>query len=234
MFAFCKDRVPRWNTISISGYHIREAGCTAAQEVASPRQRHRLRHRRADGGARGGRIRAAAVLLLQRPQPPPRGGGEVPRGPASLARIMTERFGARDQRSCMLRFHAQTAAACSRPSSREQHRAVAVQALAAFSEAASRCTPTRWTRLSPAHRGLRAARLRTSRCSPTSPARRHADPLGGSYAVEAMTRRIEEEPRPTSPNRRPRRLRQPSASCSAKSRSRRTATSRTSSRRRAS
>src|SRR3989449_3828159 len=34
MFAFCKDRVPRWNTISISGYHMREAGCTAAQEVA--------------------------------------------------------------------------------------------------------------------------------------------------------------------------------------------------------
>src|SRR5260370_16830966 len=33
MFAFCKDRVPRWNTISISGYHMREAGCTAAQEV---------------------------------------------------------------------------------------------------------------------------------------------------------------------------------------------------------
>ena len=34
IFAFCRERVPRWNTISISGYHIREAGCTAAQEVA--------------------------------------------------------------------------------------------------------------------------------------------------------------------------------------------------------
>src|SRR5207244_12452053 len=34
MFAFCKDRVPHWNTISVSGYHIREAGCTAVQEVA--------------------------------------------------------------------------------------------------------------------------------------------------------------------------------------------------------
>jgi len=34
IFAFCKDRVPRWNTISISGYHMREAGCTAVQEVA--------------------------------------------------------------------------------------------------------------------------------------------------------------------------------------------------------
>ena len=34
VFAFCKDRVPRWNTISVSGYHLREAGCTAVQEVA--------------------------------------------------------------------------------------------------------------------------------------------------------------------------------------------------------
>src|SRR3989441_7600953 len=33
-FAYCKERVPRWNTISISGYHMREAGCTAVQEVA--------------------------------------------------------------------------------------------------------------------------------------------------------------------------------------------------------
>ena len=80
IFAFCRERVPRWNTISISGYHIREAGCTAAQEVAfTLANGDRLREGGAGGGARGRRLRAAALVLLQRPQQPPRGGRQVPR-----------------------------------------------------------------------------------------------------------------------------------------------------------
>ena len=110
MFAFCKGRVPRWNTISISGYHIREAGCTAAQEVGFTL---------ANAVAYVTAARAAGLEvdefapqlsfffnahnhLLE----------EVAKFRAARrlwARIMTERFGARDPRSCMLRFHAQTA-----------------------------------------------------------------------------------------------------------------------------
>ena len=84
-FAFCRDEVPRWNTISISGYHIREAGSDAVQEVAFTL---------ADGiayveaaraaRARGRRLRAAAVVLLQRARAPARGGREVPRGAAPV------------------------------------------------------------------------------------------------------------------------------------------------------
>ena len=55
IFAFCRDRAPEWNTISISGYHIREAGSTAVQEVAfTLGQRHRLRGSGAGAGPGGG------------------------------------------------------------------------------------------------------------------------------------------------------------------------------------
>ena len=81
IFEYCHEHIPRWNTISISGYHFREKGCSAVQEVAftlSPR--HRLR---AGGGrprARRRRLRAAPGVLLQRPQQRLPGGREVPRG----------------------------------------------------------------------------------------------------------------------------------------------------------
>ena len=85
IFACCRERVPRWNTISISGYHMREAGCTAAQEVAfTLANGDRLRAGRAGGRARRRRVRAAALVLLQRPQQPPRGGRQVPGRPAAV------------------------------------------------------------------------------------------------------------------------------------------------------
>ena len=84
-FAFCRERVPRWNTISISGYHLREAGSTAAQEVAFTLANGIAYVTAAqEAGTQGRRVRAAALLLLQRPQQPPRGGGQVPGGPAAV------------------------------------------------------------------------------------------------------------------------------------------------------
>ena len=84
-FAWCKAEVPKWNTISISGYHIREAGCDAVQEVAFTL---------ADGiayveaavkaGPRRRRVRRAAELLLQRAQRAHRGGRQVPRRAAAV------------------------------------------------------------------------------------------------------------------------------------------------------
>src|SRR5438034_9381008 len=106
MFAFCKDRVPRWNTISISGYHMREAGCTAAQEVGFTL---------ANAVAY---VTAAQAVGLEVDEFAPQLSfffnahnhllEEIAKFRAARrlwARIMTDRFGARDPRSGMLRFH---------------------------------------------------------------------------------------------------------------------------------
>ena len=108
-FAFCRDEVPRWNTISVSGYHIREAGSDAVQEVAFTL---------ADGIAY---VEAARDAGLAVDDFAPRISfffnahanllEEVAKFRAARrlwARIMRERFGAQDPRSLMLRFHAQT------------------------------------------------------------------------------------------------------------------------------
>src|SRR5690554_814871 len=110
VFAYCKTEVPRWNTISISGYHIREAGCTAVQEVAFTL---------ANGIAY---VQAALDAGLEVDQFAPRLSfffvarstllEEVAKFRAARrlwARIMRERFGAKDPKSQMLRFHTQTA-----------------------------------------------------------------------------------------------------------------------------
>jgi hypothetical protein len=75
--AFCTESVPKWNTISVSGYHIREAGATAAQELAfTAARRHRVRAARGGRRARRRSLRAAHLVLLQRPQRSARGGVE--------------------------------------------------------------------------------------------------------------------------------------------------------------
>src|SRR6266478_2983318 len=110
IFSWCRDNVPKWNTISISGYHIREAGSTAVQEVAFTL---------ADGIAY---VEAALKAGLSIDEFAPQLSfffnahndllEEIAKYRAARqlwARIMAERFGAKDPRSLMLRFHAQTA-----------------------------------------------------------------------------------------------------------------------------
>src|SRR5262250_1613144 len=110
IFAWCRDHLPRWNTISISGYHIREAGSTAIQEVAFTL---------ADGIAY---VAAALDAGLAVDEFAPQLSfffnvhsdflEEIAKFRAARrlwARIMRERFAAKDERSLMLRFHAQTA-----------------------------------------------------------------------------------------------------------------------------
>ena len=85
IFAYCAANVPKWNTISISGYHIREAGSTAVQEIAfTLANAHRLRAGGDRRRARRRRLRAAAVVLLERAQQLLRGGRQVPRRPADV------------------------------------------------------------------------------------------------------------------------------------------------------
>ena len=112
LFAYCGERIPRWNTISISGYHIREAGATAAQEIAFTL---------ANGIAY---VQAALDAGLEVDDFAPRLSfffachnnffEEVAKFRAARrlwARIMSERFEAKDPRSAMLRFHTQTGGA---------------------------------------------------------------------------------------------------------------------------
>ena len=85
LFAYCAERLPRWNTISISGYHIREAGSTAVQELAfTLANGDRLLRGGGRGRALARRVRRAALVLLQRPQRLLPGGREVPGGAAAL------------------------------------------------------------------------------------------------------------------------------------------------------
>ncbi|HEX2057980.1 MAG TPA: methylmalonyl-CoA mutase family protein [Actinomycetota bacterium] len=112
LFAYCRDRLPRWNTISISGYHMREAGCTAAQEIAFTI---------ADGIAY---VKAATEAGLDVDDFAPRLSfffachmnffEEVAKFRAARrlwAKVMKARFGATNPKSMMLRFHTQTGGA---------------------------------------------------------------------------------------------------------------------------
>ena len=196
-FAFCRERVPRWNTISISGYHLREAGSTAAQEVAFTL---------ANGIAY---VIAAQEAGLKVDEFAPQLSfffnahnnllEEVAKFRAARrlwARIMKDRFDARDPRSLMLRFHAQTAGSMLTAQQPENNIVrVAVQALAAvLGGCQSLHTNSMDEALSlPSEAAVRTA-LRTQQVlAHESGVADIVDPLGGSYSIERITRRIEEE-----------------------------------------
>ena len=196
-FAFCRERVPRWNTISISGYHLREAGSTAAQEVAFTL---------ANGIAY---VIAAQEAGLKVDEFAPQLSfffnahnnllEEVAKFRAARrlwARIMKDRFGARDPRSLMLRFHAQTAGSMLTAQQPENNIVrVAVQALAAvLGGCQSLHTNSMDEALSlPSEAAVRTA-LRTQQVlAHESGVADIVDPLGGSYSIERLTTRIEEE-----------------------------------------
>ena len=196
-FAFCRERVPRWNTISISGYHVREAGCTAVQEVAFTLS---------NGVAYVSAAREAGLRvddfapqlsfffnahnnLLE----------EVAKFRAARrlwARIMRDRFGARDPRSSMLRFHAQTAGSTLTAQQPENNVVrVTLQALAAvLGGCQSLHTNSMDEALAlPTEAAVRVA-LRTQQIlAHESGVADTIDPLAGSYSVERLTRQIEEE-----------------------------------------
>ena len=96
VFSFCAERVPRWNTISVSGYHIREAGATAAQELAfTLRDGVEYVQYGVDAGLGRRRLRAAAVVLLQLAQRFLRGDREYRAARRIWAHVMRDRFKAK-------------------------------------------------------------------------------------------------------------------------------------------
>ncbi|GAW67739.1 methylmalonyl-CoA mutase [Geoanaerobacter pelophilus] len=195
IFAYCKDNVPKWNTISISGYHIREAGSSAVQEVAFTL---------ADGIAY---VEAAVKAGLDVDEFAPRLAfffnahndllEEVAKFRAARrmwGRIMRDRFKAKDPRSQMLRFHTQTAG-CTLTAQQPDNNImrVTLQALAAvLGGTQSLHTNSRDEALAlPTEESVRIA-LRTQQViAYESGVADSIDPLAGSFMVEALTDKIE-------------------------------------------
>jgi methylmalonyl-CoA mutase, N-terminal domain len=197
VFAYCRTHVPRWNTISISGYHMREAGSTAVQEVAFTLA-NAIAYVEAARPA-GLDVDAFAPQLSFFFNAHNALVEEVAKFRAARrlwARVMRERFGARDPRSMMLRFHAQTAGSMLTAQQPENNVVrVTVQALAAvLGGCQSLHTNSMDEALAlPTERSVRLA-LRTQQIlAHESGVADVVDPLGGSFAVERLTADIEAE-----------------------------------------
>ncbi|HEX6489578.1 MAG TPA: methylmalonyl-CoA mutase family protein [Candidatus Dormibacteraeota bacterium] len=194
---FCTREVPRWNTVSVSGYHIREAGSTAAQELAFTL---------ADGFAyvdatleRGLKIDEFAPRLSFFFDAHIDFFEEIAKFRAARriwARHMKERYGARDPRSWKLRFHTQTAGVSLTAQQPEVNIArTAVEAMAAVLGGTQSLHTNAMDEVLalPSDKAARIA-LRTQQVLAfESGAANTVDPLGGSYFVEALTDRMEVE-----------------------------------------
>jgi methylmalonyl-CoA mutase N-terminal domain/subunit len=194
---YCSARVPKWNTISISGYHIREAGSTAAQELAFTLANGLEYVRR--GIARGMDVDEFAPRLSFFFDSHLDFFEEIAKFRAARriwARKLRDEFGAKDPRSWMLRFHTQTAGVSLTAQQPENNIVrTAFEALAAvLGGTQSLHTNSMDETLSlPTEKAVKIA-LRTQQVIAEEIEVAHvADPLGGSYFVEAMTDRLEAE-----------------------------------------
>jgi len=195
LFAYCGERMPKWNTISISGYHMREAGSTAVQEVAFTLANGIAYVQAAidaglgvdDFGPRLSFFFACHMNFLE----------EIAKFRAARrmwARIMGERFRAKDRRSLMLRFHTQTGGATLTAQQPENNIVrITLEALAAaLGGTQSLHTDSFDEALAlPTEHAVKIA-LRTQQIlAHESGIVDSADPLGGSYLVESLTNEIE-------------------------------------------
>jgi len=195
LFAYCADRIPRWNTISVSGYHMREAGSTAVQEVAFTLA-NAISYVQAaldaglDVDAFAPRVSfffACHMTFFE----------EVAKFRAARrmwARIMTERFGAKDPRSAMLRFHTQTGGATLTAQQPENNIVrTALEGLAAVLGGTQSLHTNSFDEALalPSERAAKIA-LRTQQViAHETGVADTADPLGGAYFVESLTNEIE-------------------------------------------
>ncbi|MGI9657776.1 MAG: methylmalonyl-CoA mutase family protein, partial [Gaiellaceae bacterium] len=199
LFAYCRDNIPKWNTISISGYHIREAGSTAAQELAFTLANGIAYCEAAVAaglspdafGARLSFFFNAHNHFFQ----------EVAKFRAARklwAEIMAERFSATNPKALALRFHTQTGGSTLTAQQPENNIVrVAIQALSAvcggtqslhtngFDEALA--LPTEQS----ARIALRTQQIMASEAGGTDT----ADPLGGAYFIESLTDELEQRAR---------------------------------------
>ncbi|MFM7210410.1 MAG: methylmalonyl-CoA mutase, partial [Actinomycetota bacterium] len=196
IFAYCREEIPRWNTISISGYHMAEAGATPVQEVAFTLADavEYVRAAVASGqhvdefAPRLAFFFVARTTFLE----------EVAKFRAARriwARIMKEEFGAQDPKSMMLRFHTQTAGVQLTAQQPEINLVrVAVQALGAVLGGTQSLHTNSYDEAIalPTEKAARLA-LRTQQViAYESDVTKTVDPFAGSYVVESLTDEIEE------------------------------------------
>ncbi len=195
LMAFCRSEVPNWNTISISGYHIREAGATAVQEVAFTLSNGRAYVRAAlDAGLAVDDFAPRLSFFFNAHNNLFEEVAKFRAARRMWARIMREEFSAKDPRSWMLRFHAQTAGSMLTSQQPDNNVVrVTIQALAAvLGGTQSLHTNSRDEALSlPSEEAARLA-LRTQQIlAQESGVADVVDPLGGSPLVEALTDEVE-------------------------------------------
>ena len=196
LFAYCRERIPKWNTISISGYHMREKGCSAVQEVGFTLANAIAYVQAAiDAGLAVDEFGPRLAFFFN-------GHNNVFQEVAKFraarrmwARIMRERFGAEDERSMKIRFHTQTGGVTL--AAQQPHNNIVRVALQGF---AAVCGGTQSLHTNgfdealalPSETAARIA-LRTQQIlAHESGAADTADPFAGSYFVEALTDEIEE------------------------------------------
>jgi methylmalonyl-CoA mutase, N-terminal domain len=195
VFAWCRDSLPKWNTISISGYHIREAGSTAVQEVAFTLANAIAYVQAAlDAGLSVDTFAPQLSFFFNAHSDLLEEIAKYRAARRLWARIMRERFAARDPRSLLLRFHAQTAGSSLTAQQPENNIVrVAIQALAAI---LGGCQSLHTNSLDEAlalpteDAALIALRTQQIIAHETGVANT-VDPVAGSYAIESLTNEIE-------------------------------------------
>ena len=195
VFAFCGDHVPRWNTISVSGYHIREAGSTALQELAfTLRNGIEYVQHGVDAGLDPDKFAPRMSFFFNAHNEFFEEIAKYRAARKLWSHVMRDRFGARDERSWKLRFHAQTAGvSLTAQQPRNNVVRTAVQALAAVLGGANSlhtnsldealALPT----VESATLALRTQQIIAHESGVTGT----VDPLGGSYFLEKLTTDME-------------------------------------------
>jgi len=194
LFAYCAERLPRWNTISISGYHIREAGSTAVQEVAFTLANGIAYSRAAmDAGLSPDEFGERLSFFFNAHNDFFQEVAKYRAARRLWARIMKERLGATNPRATALRFHAQTGGSTLTAQQPENNIVrVAIQALAAACGGAQSMHTNGFDEALalPTERSARIA-LRTQQVLQREAGTTDtADPLGGSFYIEALTDEI--------------------------------------------
>jgi methylmalonyl-CoA mutase, N-terminal domain len=195
LFAYCAERIPRWNTISISGYHIREAGSTAVQELAFTLANGIAYCQAAvDAGLSPDEFGERLSFFFNAHNHFFQEVAKFRAARRLWAGIMRERFGATNPKALALRFHAQTGGSTLTAQQPDNNVVrVAVQALSAVCGGAQSIHTNGYDEAlalpseHAVHIALRTQQLLAHEAGGTDT----ADPLGGSYFIEALTDELE-------------------------------------------
>jgi len=195
LFAYCAERIPKWNTISISGYHIREAGSTAVQELAFTLANGIAYCQAAvDAGLSPDEFGERLSFFFNAHNHFFQEVAKFRAARRLWARIMRERFGATNPKALALRFHAQTGGSTLTAQQPDNNVVrVAVQALSAVCGGAQSIHTNGFDEALalPSEHAVRIA-LRTQQLlAHEAGGTDTADPLGGSYFIEALTDELE-------------------------------------------